>query len=255
MSEFKDKIEKNTNAFEELTDQIVKNDSNVVGIAVALVVGFFTLLLLFLWTRKKSLGRDILFCGPCDGGKTTLISQLVVGKPVETYTSMMENKFSWEVEGKPSVNLVDIPGHERIRNEILGRFSSSARGIVYVVDSNTVSKQVRDVADFLHNILSDKTIFSNRPSIAVYCNKQDGGLAKSSDVIRTLLEKEIEKVRVTSSHQLEGLEGGNSIKQYLGKEGKSFEFKDIPHSITFMEGSAIELDSLQNVRNWLESVA
>ena len=105
---------------------------------------------------------DILICGPCDAGKTTLLSQLVVGKPVETYTSMVHNVFSWEVEGKPNLNLVDVPGHERIRGGIVDLFSSSARGIVYMVDSNTVSKQVRDVAEFLHRILGNGTIHKNR---------------------------------------------------------------------------------------------
>ena len=91
-----------------------------------------------------------------------MLSQLVVGKPVETYTSMVHNTFPWEVEGKSSLNLVDVPGHERIRGSIVDQFCSSARGIMYLVDSNTVSKQVRDVAEFLHSILSNRAINNNR---------------------------------------------------------------------------------------------
>ena len=41
-------------------------------------------------------------------------------------------------------------------------FSSSAKAILYVVDSNTVAKQIKDVAEFLHNILSNKAINRNR---------------------------------------------------------------------------------------------
>jgi signal recognition particle receptor subunit beta len=104
----------------------------------------------------------VLICGPCDSGKTTLLSQLVVGKPVETYTSMVHNTFTWEVEGKINLNLVDVPGHERIRGSIVDQFSGSARGIVYMVDSNTVSKQVRDVTEFLHSIISNKAVYKNR---------------------------------------------------------------------------------------------
>ena len=33
----------------------------------------------------------VLLCGPCDSGKTTLFSQLLHGKPMETYTSMKVN--------------------------------------------------------------------------------------------------------------------------------------------------------------------
>jgi len=241
--------------FEEIKDQILDNDPNTIGILVGVLVGLVTLLIFFIWTRRKSLGRDILICGPCDAGKTTLLSQLVVGKPVETYTSMVHNVFSWEVEGKPNLNLVDVPGHERIRGGIVDLFSSSARGIVYMVDSNTVSKQVRDVAEFLHRILGNGTIHKNSPPLLVFCNKQDGGLAKTAQLIQSLLEKEMEKVRVTSSHRLEGLEGDISSVVFLGKEGKSFELKDLPCDVTFVEGTATELDSLIGVKEWLIKIA
>ena len=85
-----------------------------------------------------------------------------MGKPVETYTSMVHTNITVNLEDKPSINLVDIPGHERIRGSIVDQFSSSARAILYVVDSNTVAKQVKDVAEFLHNILSNKAINRNR---------------------------------------------------------------------------------------------
>ena len=81
---------------------------------------------------------------------------------METYTSMAHNKFSMQIEAKPSINLVDIPGHERIRSSIVDEFAGSARGILYVVDSNTIAKQVRDVAEFLHSILSIKNVHKNR---------------------------------------------------------------------------------------------
>ena len=73
-------------------------------------------------------------------------------------------------------------------------FSSSTRAMVFVVDSNTVSKQIRDVAEYLHFLLTDKNIINNRPSLLILCNKQDSGLAKSSSAVQALLEKEIEKV-------------------------------------------------------------
>jgi len=241
--------------FEELKDQILLSDDNTIGIVVGLAVGFLTLILLFIWTRRKSLGRDILICGPCDSGKTTLLAQLVVGKPVETYTSMVHNTNFLEVEGKANLNLVDVPGHERIRGGIVDEFSTSARGIMYLVDSNTVSKQIRDVAEFLHSILSNRAIHSNSPPVLVLCNKQDGSLAKGSQVIQTLLEKEIEKVRDTRSHQLENLEGETGIGAFLGKKGKSFEFKDLSSNVTFVEGTATELESLAGVKEWLIKIA
>ena len=42
------------------------------------------------------------------------------------------------------------------------------------------------------------------------------------------------QVRLTSIHQLEGLEGEISNGVFIGKEGKSFEFKDLSHSVTYI---------------------
>jgi hypothetical protein len=36
----------------------------------------------------------VLFCGTCDSGKTTLFTQLLHGKPMETYTSMKVIKYA-----------------------------------------------------------------------------------------------------------------------------------------------------------------
>ena len=110
---------------------------------------------------------DVLICGISDSGKTTLFSQLVSGKLVQTYTSMTHNKMTFPVENKASVELVDVPGHERLRGQVLDTFSSSTRALVFMVDSNTVSKQIRDVAECLHSILAQKIISKNRWSLVV----------------------------------------------------------------------------------------
>ena len=111
---------------------------------------------------NKIMIADVLICGVCDSGKTTLLSQLISGKVVQTYTSMTHNKMTFPVENKDSVELVDVPGHERVRGQILDTFSGSTRALVFMVDSNTVSKQIRDVAECLHSILSQKIISKNR---------------------------------------------------------------------------------------------
>ena len=123
---------------------------------------------------------DVLITGICDSGKTTILSQLVSGKTGQTYTSMNHNRFSLPVENKAAVELVDVPGSDRVRgqviisiyaiwfvlvfkcSQVIDQFSGSARAVVFVVDSNTVSKQVRDVAEYLHFLLTNKNINSNR---------------------------------------------------------------------------------------------
>lgn len=43
----------------------------------------------------------------------------------------------------------------------------------------------------LYRILTDATIQSNKSKIVILCNKQDKMMAKGSEVIKTLLEKEL----------------------------------------------------------------
>lgn len=45
--------------------------------------------------------------------------------------------------------MVDIPGHERVRNKFFDQYKKSARILVFVVDSCTVQKDVRDVAEWV----------------------------------------------------------------------------------------------------------
>ena len=43
---------------------------------------------------------------------------------------------------------------------------------MFVVDSATFQKEVRDVAEFLYVLLTDAVISRNGPAILVACNKQ-----------------------------------------------------------------------------------
>ena len=56
------------------------------------VVGVLTLVLIFLWSRRRSKGRTLLLLGPCEAGKTALFARLIHKKPVETYTSTAVNQ-------------------------------------------------------------------------------------------------------------------------------------------------------------------
>lgn len=241
-----DKIEE-----ESLDSDGLKVEDNTIPIAVAVIVGLLTLLLLYLYTRKRRLGREVLICGICDSGKTTLFSQLLSAKLVQTYTSMTHNQMTLPVENKSSLELVDVPGHERVRGQVLESFSSTARAILFVVDSNTVSKQIRDVAECLHSILSLQIISQNSPPVLIICNKQDADLAKGSPAVQNLMEKEIEKVRRTRSSQLAGIEGDEGSVVFIGKEGKAFEFKDLACEVQFEECSAIDLETLPGVKKWI----
>ena len=89
------------------------------------------------------------------------------------------------------LELVDIPGHERLRQTALDRYKAGARGLLFVVDSTTVQKQLKDVAEFLYTVLTEPTVAALRPPLLVLCNKQDQLQAKGAALIRTQLEREM----------------------------------------------------------------
>lgn len=89
------------------------------------------------------------------------------------------------------LKVVDIPGHERLRGKFFDMFKNTAKGLVFVIDSGSIQKDVKDVAEYLYNCLSDSVVRKNLPSLLILCNKQDEPLAKGSAVIKSMLEKEM----------------------------------------------------------------
>lgn len=90
-----------------------------------------------------------------------------------------------------SLRIVDIPGHERLREKFFDQYKPLARGVVFVIDSVTIQKDVRDAAEFLYNILSDNTLANARVSYLILCNKQDLSFAKGANAVKAILEKEL----------------------------------------------------------------
>lgn len=84
--------------------------------------------------------------GLCDSGKTLLYSLLIQGEETETFTSIVENVGQFRTK-KGSIKVVDIPGHERLRVKFLDQYKLSTKALCYVVDSATIQKDIRDVAE------------------------------------------------------------------------------------------------------------
>lgn len=63
---------------------------------------------------------------------------------VETYDDTVHHFF---FHFQKSITLYDLPGHERIRYSMFEKVKKFARGIMFVVDSATIQKDVRDVAE------------------------------------------------------------------------------------------------------------
>lgn len=89
---------------------------------------------------------DIVLAGLCDSGKTLLFSMLINGKEIETFTSLKENSGFLNVQSG-LLRLVDMPGHERLRLKLLDTYKQSTKALIYVIDSCSVQKEIKDVAE------------------------------------------------------------------------------------------------------------
>lgn len=195
------------------------------AVAVSLILVLFVVLLWKLLSAHKVKRRGILFVGLSNAGKTLLLSRILTGKAIETVTSLRENQEAFAAE-KGALSLVDIPGQEAIRQKYFDQFKHTAKAILFLVDSETFAKDVKDVAEYLFNILTDYDTMKAAPPLLIACNKQDLLASKSKKVIQAQLEKELNTVRKTRSAALSSTEGEETTV-HLGQKGKDFEFSHL----------------------------
>ncbi|XP_076807039.1 signal recognition particle receptor subunit beta-like [Clavelina lepadiformis] len=249
----------------EYYNQLMKDagvDGGVFAVLIGLFIVFCTAVLWRFITGSSSKRDGVLLIGLSDAGKTNLFSQLVSGTGRSTQTSLKENEASYAVEGakrSESLTLLDLPGHEAIRQQFVEKFKDKARGIVYIVDSETFQKNIKDVAEFLFQILTDKSINKMSPKVCIACNKQDKLMAKSKKVIQSQLEKELNTVRKTQSAALSSTSGSGDDNVYLGMKGEEFQFSHVKKfKVEFLECNAKSDDgaksNIDEVKSWIASV-
>nr|XP_033815215.1 signal recognition particle receptor subunit beta isoform X1 [Geotrypetes seraphini] len=238
-----------------------KQNGAVLSVFVAVVVVVVTLVFWKLLHGRKSSQRDVLLFGLCDSGKTLLFSRLLTGKYKLTQTSITDSTAAYRVKDDKgtTLTLVDLPGHESLRLQFLERFKAAARAVVFVVDSATFQREVKDVAELLYQLLTDSVVLKNAPSLLIACNKQDITMAKSAKLIQQQLEKELNTLRVTRSAAPTNLDGSGAAPQ-LGKKGKEFDFTQLPMKVEFLECSARENKeesdaNLSSLKRWLAKIA
>ncbi|KAK4876075.1 hypothetical protein RN001_012497 [Aquatica leii] len=223
------------------------------SIITFLIVFGITLIFVIFFLRRKSSKRGVLLTGLCDSGKTLIFAQLVHGKYTSTQTSMKENLGDYLVKNV-TLRLIDIPGHERLRDRFFDQYKSVARGIMYVVDSVTLQKNVKDAAECLYNILSE-CMGLNNLSVLIICNKQDLPLAKTSTVVKSMLEKELNALRITKSSQLESVDQKTNKAKMIGKVGENFNFSHLPFDVKFVEASvSSEHKNTNDMEMWLTTL-
>nr|XP_005006750.1 signal recognition particle receptor subunit beta [Cavia porcellus] len=248
---------------DSLRQELQQRDPTVLSVVLAVAAVLLTLVFWkFIWSRKSS-QRAVLLVGLCDSGKTLLFVRLLTGHYRDTQTSITDSSAVYRVNNNRgnSLTLIDLPGHESLRLQFLERFKSSARAFVFVVDSASFQREVKDVAEFLYQVLLDSMALKNTPSFLIACNKQGAVLKKVSKAVLKPLEIELNTLRVTRSAAPSTLDSSGPVPAHLGKKGKEFEFSQLPLKVEFLECSAKGgrgdggSADIQDLEKWLAKIA
>ncbi|KAF8564759.1 hypothetical protein P879_10726 [Paragonimus westermani] len=233
----------------------------VLSVVVALVLCVITAVI--FWIFKKQKGHSVLLLGICEAGKTSLFTKLIHNTDIVSYTSLKENCGAYKTE-KRNLNIIDVPGHEKVRYECFRKYKSDLRALIFLIDSKNIQIELKDVAEyvlfllmlplrFLYNVLTDPQIAYGRYKVLIVCNKQDCTLAKGSVVIRSLLEKELNTLSLTRVGALAGLDPRCvSTPVFLTKPGSTFTFATTRIPIDFVE-CCVKTD-ITSVEQWLETI-
>lgn len=76
----------------------------------------------------------------------TIYWQLVFDQQLPSHTSLQTNSSTFTLPGSKPINIVDVPGHPRIRDQFRD-YLSDAKFVAFVVDASTVSRNAAAVAE------------------------------------------------------------------------------------------------------------
>jgi len=218
----------------------------VVGLVGLAIAAFFVF-------RSGKKTKNVALIGLMGSGKTKLFYHLVAEHSVSSVTSQATNQFTLEV-GSRSVNLIDMPGHARVRTEIM----SAVRGwdaVVFVVDATTVltGQTMNQIANFLYDVLSVERVIARRVPVLVACAKSDVEFARPPDVIQSELELEFGCIR-ENRLQSNLIGTGDEQQLFLGEEGRKFAFNQIRNPVDCVACSVNE-NNTGRVREFIANVA
>ncbi|KFY91202.1 hypothetical protein V500_04779 [Pseudogymnoascus sp. VKM F-4518 (FW-2643)] len=236
--------------------------------ALIVVVSVPILLHAFL-SRGSSVAAppSILLIGPSGSGKTSLQTLFERGKSASTHTSqtplvaecslpvgITAASAKYRSANDPSHRvrekflLIDTPGHGKLRHHAFNAVANTKnlKGIIFVVDAANLpagDEALRQAAEYLHDtlLLLQKrltNIKSKAPKgieVLIAANKMDLFTAQPSAIVRSLLEKEIGKVRTSKSKGLleSGIETAGDLDDvdsddWLGETGSTqFKFEQL----------------------------
>ncbi|KAK2720794.1 signal recognition particle receptor subunit beta-like [Artemia franciscana] len=216
----------------------LRNEYELDWLSIIIAVTVILASIGLIWfLKRKPKGKSILLVGLPGSGKTQIFGQLIHKKPVLTVTSVKENVGSLALDEKKRLTVVDIPGHIRFRQEFFDAHKRVAKAIVFVVDSTTYTRNLKDITEYIYDILTDDQIATASPRILVFCNKCDKG-SRVKDAVKNAIEKEMEFLYVSKQNRMNSSGSANN-NTFLGKIGNKFSFSDLAKiEVDFAEGFA-----------------
>ncbi|QSZ37739.1 hypothetical protein DSL72_008838 [Monilinia vaccinii-corymbosi] len=233
----------------------------IVAVILVLSIPIFLHSVIFRASGFTSL-PSILLIGPSGSGKTALLTLFErENKPAVTHTSQTSSSAECSLPvdtvaasnqyrsvNDPTIQvhkkfiLIDTPGHGKLRHHAFESLTTSQnlRGVIYQVDATTLGagdEGLREAADYLHDLLllmqklMDGKTTTRAPRelpVLIAANKMDLFTALPAALVKSNLEREITKVRISRSKGL--LDSGVSTEEdeendeWLGVMGSS-EFK------------------------------
>ncbi|CAG8814771.1 8369_t:CDS:2, partial [Racocetra persica] len=101
---------------------------------------------------------------------------------------------------------------------------------------------------YLYDIFSHKKVKQNIPTL-IACNMSDMITALPPERIQTLLENEINRLRITRTS---GLDHQDSIDEveFLGYESENFKFEHLENEVVF-EKCSVKEGEIEVIKEWI----
>ncbi|EDR23429.1 signal recognition particle receptor subunit beta, putative [Entamoeba dispar SAW760] len=214
---------------------------------IALFIGIIVYIISkkFKSNNKKSV---VMITGTSGVGKTSLYLCLQNNTTTETCTSMVENiGICHDIITQQPIEIVDIPGYGKVRG-IYKKYIESAKCIIFMIAGDEIKKTIKDDAGYLHCIITSNT---NNLPILILCNKSDIPMSESKDIIKILLEKELNKLRIRVAKPGEVI-ADDDLYMY-GDPDDEFHFEQLKNQIVFAQSSVKEND-IDSIWNFLKSI-
>ena len=269
-------------------------------LTVFLVISIPLILHLIIYSTTSDTLPTFLLLGPSGAGKTSLVTLFERGRPVATRTSQVTytvevslpvktpvassrfrspNDPSWEITQKLLIQ--DTPGHGKLRHLVfdsLGK-TRNLQGIIFMVDAADLSSSggdssegLRQAAEYLHDLLlllqkratASKTAKAPKQMpLLIAANKVDLFTALPASLVKTALETEITKVRISRNKGL--LDSSDNLdadeeREWLGDGGDGpFDFsqmEEVNVPVKVLGGNVIggERPDIKQWWDWLGSI-